>query len=424
MSFAEAVMPAGSATDHAIPDPMPATAQERRADWPLGVAQADDDGRITDASPSATALLCAFGDPSDLFAALAEAEPDLRAAARALAPGARLERRLRGPRGAAAALCLTRARDGFHVALADESRLSRAEAEAHRQRARFRAMADSALRAGVYALDAEGRVSEWSRSAERFEGLSPREALGLRLSELLDRGRFAANGEALLREAARSGESAFCGRRVGRSGPSSPMTVTLHAIRSAEGRLDGFVVIVRDAGVVTAREAELKRLAETDPLTGVLNRRAFFETAEAAIAETRAHGEPMALIAFDLDDFKALNDRFGHAAGDAALRALTETARGDVRDGDVIGRLGGDEFAIALPRADLDRATRIAERLRSGVERVRAAVAGGSATRITASFGVAAAVETAQCCVSDLLARADAALYRAKGAGKNRIVCA
>lgn len=416
-------MPAGSAMDHATPEPAQAVPQDRRADWPLGVARADPDGRILDASPAATALLCAFGDPSNLFAALADTEPDLRAAAGALVPGARIERRLRGPRGAAAALCLTRAPDGFHIALADESRLARLEAEAHRQRARFRAIAENALRAGVYALDAEGRVTDWSRSAERFEGLSAREALGLRLPDLLARGRFAADGEALLREAARSGESGFCGRRASRGGPSSPMTVTLRAIRTAEGRLDGFVAIVRDAGVVTAREAELKRLAETDPLTGVLNRRAFFETAEAAIAETRAHGEPMALIAFDLDDFKALNDRFGHAAGDAALRALTETARGDVRDGDLIGRLGGDEFAIALPRADLDRATRIAERLRSGVERVRAAVSGGPATRITASFGVAAALETAQCGVSELLARADAALYRAKGAGKNRIVC-
>jgi diguanylate cyclase (GGDEF)-like protein/PAS domain S-box-containing protein len=388
----------------------------------LGVARAFPDGALWDVDDVAAAALGARAG-AGLFDALDALEPGLRALAKAMAPGQRLDRRAQTPGGAHVSLALLRDGGGFHAIVVDETRLSAAETEARRQRARFEALSDAALRAGVYTLDAAGRVSAWSRSAERFEGLSASEALGLRLPELLRRGRFSVDGERLLREAAQAGESAFCGRRADRDGPSGPMTVSLRALRTPEGALDGYVVVVRDAGAVTAREAELRRLAETDPLTGVLNRRAFFQNAEAAIARARARGEPMALIAFDLDDFKSLNDRFGHAAGDAALRAMTETARCDVRDGDVIGRLGGDEFAIALPRADLDRAARIAERLRGAVARVRAVAAGGHAAVITASFGVAAA-EAAKAGVADLLAAADAALYRAKAEGKNRIACA
>ncbi len=382
------------------------------ADWPIGRITADDEGRVRSANAAGAALLARLkAGHGNLLAALEAAAPGLAAQARALGNGRVLQRRLTIFDGTVVALELRCSATGYEAIWIDETPRRRAEAEAARAAARFEAVADAAERAGVYALDASGRVAAWSRSAARFDGLRHAEALGLDLAEILVRRRPGLDAAMLLREAARRGEVGVARTEGGTK------ALTLRATRAADGTLDGFVVIVREC---ETPEEELRRLAETDPLTGVLNRRAFFATAEAAMASVRMRGEPTALIAFDLDNFKSVNDRLGHAAGDAALRALTATARSNVRDGDLIGRLGGDEFAIALPRADIDRATRIAERLRARVERACAAAADACASRLTASFGVAA-VEAAQAGVAELLARADAALYRAKGAGKNRI---
>jgi diguanylate cyclase (GGDEF)-like protein len=168
---------------------------------------------------------------------------------------------------------------------------------------------------------------------------------------------------------------------------------------------------------VTARhrlEAELRRLANTDSLTGVANRRCFFEMAAAIIAS----GRRLAVLVFDLDHFKAVNDGYGHAAGDQVLVEIAARCRDVLDDGQFLARLGGEEFGVLLPACDRLRATRVAERLRAAVARTPVLVA-SSSLQITISIGVACGMldETG---IDTLLLRADRALYAAKRAGRNR----
>ena len=399
--------------------------------WPIGVIRLDARGAMLHANAQAADLLSHFGlsgGRGNLFALLKSAAPDLAvAASQAQLVGASLRRRLRAANGAQVSLTLVREADGALTALlGDEAPLAQAEDEAHRQRARFAAVADWSPRSAIYALDREGRVASWSRSAERLEALSGGEAIGMTLDALLDRTHFGADAGALLAEAARSGESSASGWRSAFGEPSVWVTVSLRAVRGADGALDGFVAVAGDTAQASGREAELRRLAALDPLTGLLNRRAFFDAARALAEAHGRQGGALSVITFDIDHFKALNDTCGHAAGDAALHAMAQGARADLRAGDLLGRLGGDEFAVILPRTDLVRASAIAARLRATLDGLRIGVAGRT-LRFTASFGVAETRMTAQDGrehFEQTLARADAALYRAKEDGRNRIAAA
>ena len=157
--------------------------------------------------------------------------------------------------------------------------------------------------------------------------------------------------------------------------------------------------------------------AMTDPLTGLFNRRAFLEAANRLIARRGRRSQTVSLLALDLDRFKSINDRFGHATGDAALQAFASTIAGNVRAADVIGRLGGEEFACIIP-GDASDAGVVAERLRVAFEAAGVVIAGHE-IGATVSIGVATAI--APVGIDGLLSRADAALYRAKHNGRNRI---
>ena len=160
-----------------------------------------------------------------------------------------------------------------------------------------------------------------------------------------------------------------------------------------------------------------KTAAMTDLLTGLFNRRAFLEASDRLVAGCGRKSQPVNVLVFDLDHFKSINDRFGHAVGDEALRVFANTASANMRVSDVIGRLGGEEFAAILPGTVAD-ATMVAERLRVAFQ-VAAIEIAGHAIGATVSIGIATAV--APVLVDDLLAQADAALYRAKSNGRNRI---
>lgn len=164
---------------------------------------------------------------------------------------------------------------------------------------------------------------------------------------------------------------------------------------------------------------EAERRAQTDPLTGVLNRRSLIERLEAACQRARARGLPIALLFIDLDHFKQINDSFGHQAGDACLRAIIDPIHAELRQSDVIGRYGGEEFVVILSSADAAAATPIAQRILERVAGV--SVDGyGKPIRLTCSIGVAAS-DILGVWGEHLIARADAAVYVAKRLGRNQV---
>ncbi len=199
--------------------------------------------------------------------------------------------------------------------------------------------------------------------------------------------------------------------------PNAWMTVfTLETMLYTIGTAFLVLLMVKDNDVDLYRNA-----ANTDYLTGLLNRRAFLENALNMCARRGEQNEPVTMMMVDLDHFKSINDRFGHAIGDEVLRKFAELARSSMRGSDIIGRLGGEEFAIIVPEP-MELATRIAERLRAAFEEAGATVA-GHAIGATVSIGAASSYEPLTD-LSPLLARADAALYRAKHDGRNRLYAA
>jgi diguanylate cyclase (GGDEF)-like protein len=164
------------------------------------------------------------------------------------------------------------------------------------------------------------------------------------------------------------------------------------------------------------------RQASTDGLTELANRREFEESLANEISRAERFGGNLALILADLDNFEQVNDRFGHQAGDEVLRSFAEILRETVRDIDVAARYGGEEFAVLLPQTDIVGAEALAERLREAVESRAMAEVQDSSVMVTASFGVASFPDAGT--GPGLFAAADEALYRAKRAGKNCVICA
>lgn len=209
--------------------------------------------------------------------------------------------------------------------------------------------------------------------------------------------------------------------------------------------LHGTVTVARRKGAFTAADAELvaylsgqatvslenvgrheeaEREALTDPLTGLANRRRFDDLLAGVVARARPEGQPVSLLALDLDHFKQVNDQYGHQTGDAVLRGVAWVLRECVRGIDTPARLGGEEFAVILPGTDPEGAWVLAERLRAAIEELRTAVGtDGEEIRVTVSIGTSTlagtTVEAAR-----LALLADEALYRAKRTGRNKTVTA
>jgi diguanylate cyclase (GGDEF)-like protein len=164
------------------------------------------------------------------------------------------------------------------------------------------------------------------------------------------------------------------------------------------------------------RFREARELADLDALTGLHNRRYFHETLAREVSRAQRYGRQLALVVFDLDDFKAINDRIGHLAGDAVLAEIAERIRGVVRAADIACRVGGDEFAVVLPESSMEDADQLYHRLRGAVSSRAVAQAG----RLNLSAGIAEL--TADDDPTTFFERADEALYRAKEAGKGKVV--
>jgi diguanylate cyclase (GGDEF)-like protein len=191
-----------------------------------------------------------------------------------------------------------------------------------------------------------------------------------------------------------------------------PLSMVAAAVLVALGVADR----LRDQRIALS---EAERRAQTDALTGVLNRRSLVERLDAACLRARARGLPIALLFIDLDHFKDINDSFGHPAGDACLKAIVGPIQAELRQSDVIGRYGGEEFVVILSSADATAAEPIAERICKRVADLR--VEGfGKPIGLTCSIGVATS-DTLGVWGEHLIARADAAVYAAKRSGRNRV---
>jgi diguanylate cyclase (GGDEF)-like protein len=173
-------------------------------------------------------------------------------------------------------------------------------------------------------------------------------------------------------------------------------------------------------GLVNERiSMNFRQASLTDPLTGVTNRRGFFEIGERHLERARLGNEPIAIVMFDLDRFKTINDQFGHAIGDEVLIAFCRLASAQLRPKDLFARIGGEEFVTLLPNTTTQDALRLAERVRSAIEGASHTVE-DPLVRMTVSVGVASPTEGTTA-LDVLVSAADNALYRAKTAGRNRV---
>lgn len=180
------------------------------------------------------------------------------------------------------------------------------------------------------------------------------------------------------------------------------------------------ITVARDVTAQRRTEAQLHHEATTDSLTELPNRRHFLTSCEHELRRSVRSGRPLAVALVDIDRFKAINDTYGHAAGDAAIVAFASVIRGQVRDVDTLGRLGGDEFGLVFPDADLASAAAALERVRQALAATQVG-AEGRDVAMTLSAGVTVRVRDDDT-VDSLLARADSALYAAKERGRDRVV--
>ena len=202
---------------------------------------------------------------------------------------------------------------------------------------------------------------------------------------------------------------------------------SISTISDPSGRITHFVSVTEDISVRKAVEekirvlnSELEQLAMTDFLTGLFNRRFFIQRSTDEVKRAKRNAEPLALLMLDFDEFKKVNDTFGHETGDLVLQQVASVMSTSLREIDILGRMGGEEFAVLLPNTSLEEALLLAERVRQSIENISFEKSKGL-LKITASIGVAAFTDEMSD-IDDLIRNADNALYQAKANGRNCVV--
>ncbi|MBV8617996.1 MAG: sensor domain-containing diguanylate cyclase, partial [Curvibacter sp.] len=271
-----------------------------------------------------------------------------------------------------------------------------------------------------YRTDALGVVQHVGPGVRRVLGYEPHEIEGRTAESYYPRSE---DRDAFKKAIQEFGEvSDFPGQMVRRDGQIIDISISSHALYDHTGAFAGVEGIYRDVTQRKNLERELHRMATTDMLTGLANRRAFLESAESMFLAHRRPEQALSLLMLDLDHFKAINDRFGHFEGDRALVELAEALRIELRSTDVIGRLGGEEFAVLLPDTRIDEAMAVAERI---LQRLRGKMLwtpdNAPAQGLTASIGATRRLPDDRHS-RQWLDRADTALYQAKRQGRDRVV--
>ncbi len=273
---------------------------------------------------------------------------------------------------------------------------------------------------GYHSLDAQGRVLRMNETELRWLGYRLEELVGRPYTDLLteaSRMRFAqAFPTFLVTGHVENLEFVL----VRQDGSHLPVAVSGSAIRDAEGQVIATRSTVFDLTERKRLEAQLEQLARTDALTGLSNRRDFEELSLRELQRARRLDRPLTLLMLDVDHFKRVNDRYGHAVGDQVLQGVAQVCRAQLREIDLLARLGGEEFTIVLPEAGQTFGIDIAERLRQAVQDWVLRLASGDEIRCTVSVGVTSRIDTDEA-VATILARADQALYAAKEAGRNQV---
>lgn len=193
-------------------------------------------------------------------------------------------------------------------------------------------------------------------------------------------------------------------------------------LRDAEGQVSGLVGTILDITERKRMEQQLAEMATRDPLTGLMNRRAILAHLERLHADRRSERQPLCLLMCDVDHFKSINDRHGHAVGDEVLTQVAQLLRQHLRDGDQVGRIGGEEFLVVLYSTEPERLAQVGERLRQVVA-LHPLMSLNTTFSVTLSIGGARSVQADEDWAS-VVSRADQALYVAKRTGRDRVVMA
>ena len=314
----------------------------------------------------------------------------------------------------------------FMVTLADVSKQVDQERRLGQAETWFASLMDGVNDFAVVSLDSAGRIEQTNASLLRQTGFSDDQVLGqtLDIFEAPAPGSGSLSAQEQIAVASRDGWYLTEGdqrRANGESYWGQRLIAVRHlAEESQERTVSGFTVVLRDVARHDYDAGQLTKLLRTDHLTSASNRAHFFEVAERECRRAKRYHHTLSVVCIDIDHFKRINDTHGHAAGDEVLRVFSQVCMGLLRPSDVFARLGGEEFVALLPATDMVGAMQFSERLRSVVAATAIRLKEDSIS-VSASYGCAEfanGVDT----VSELLAAADEALYRAKSLGRDRVV--
>ena len=269
-----------------------------------------------------------------------------------------------------------------------------------------------------YRTDTQGVVQHVGPGVRRVLGYEPHEIEGHTAESYYPQSK---DRDAFKAAIMAHGEvSDFPGQMVRKDGTVIDISISSHALFDHNGAFAGVEGLYRDVTQRKNLERELQRLATTDVLTGMANRRSFLEVAEATFQRARESHAPLTVLMLDLDHFKTINDRFGHLEGDRVLAEFAQATKHQLRASDTVGRLGGEEFGLLLPHTLPAECADIATRILEAIRALELTDSSGQHYGVTTSMGLGT-LSPGDRSLHDLLDRADQALYLAKRRGRNQL---